>query len=80
MLYYVCIQYELNFIAVKSVGPILGTARLKKDVVCKIKVFDSKWQTDQGIFYTFNYVPAQMLLMPTHIKSCWCIHFCFWWM
>jgi len=41
----------LNFIALKSVGPILGTARLKKDVVCKIKVFDSKWKTDQGIFY-----------------------------
>lgn len=50
MLYYVCIHYQLNFIALKSVGPLLGAARLKKDVVCKIKVFDSKWKTDQGIF------------------------------
>ncbi|KAG5011664.1 hypothetical protein JHK82_023856 [Glycine max] len=45
---------QLNFIALKSVGPILGTARLKKYVVCKIKVFDSKWKTDQGLTLVFQ--------------------------
>ncbi|RZB90365.1 Telomere repeat-binding factor 1 [Glycine soja] len=38
----------------RDLGPILGTARLKKYVVCKIKVFDSKWKTDQGLTLVFQ--------------------------
>ena len=55
---YIISIFNISWISLllKSVGPILGTARLKKDVVCKIKIFDSKWKTDQGIFLHFNYV------------------------